>query len=296
MENILVIKLGALGDILYASTAFRSLRGYYPNSFLTLLTTPPYEEFCQKLGLFDQIVLDDKPKIYQIKKYWNKRQFFSNFQKIYDLQMVDRTKIYRYLTCDKTKWVNYDGPNPDHIHPLDRFNHQFNNLGIPYTMDMDLSHLAEPLEIELSDNFALLVPGASMAHQGKKCWGEENFAKLANNLLDMQIYPIIIGGQKGEFCEIKNICPQAIDLCGLTSIYQLIYLSKKAKLAIGNDTGPIIAIHSGGCPTLTLYSGVTKTHHGGVKGKNCYFLQEDDLKNLNVTKVFDMVKSILLEL
>ena len=42
VRRILVIKLGALGDLVLASAAFAALRKGFPTAELTLLTTPAY--------------------------------------------------------------------------------------------------------------------------------------------------------------------------------------------------------------------------------------------------------------
>ena len=61
MKNrILIIKLGALGDMVQATTAFAALRHYHKNDHLTLLTTILYKEIALKMGYFDEVWVDEK--------------------------------------------------------------------------------------------------------------------------------------------------------------------------------------------------------------------------------------------
>ena len=46
LERILIIKLGALGDVVLACGPFEAIRKHHPGAKITLLTTKPYENFC----------------------------------------------------------------------------------------------------------------------------------------------------------------------------------------------------------------------------------------------------------
>ena len=43
-QNILIIKLGALGDFIQALGPMKSIRDHHPGTHITLLTTHHYEE------------------------------------------------------------------------------------------------------------------------------------------------------------------------------------------------------------------------------------------------------------
>ena len=60
-SRILVIKLGALGDIVLALGPFAAIRRDHPDAHVTLLTTRPYVEFLKPSEYFDDIWVDDRP-------------------------------------------------------------------------------------------------------------------------------------------------------------------------------------------------------------------------------------------
>ena len=44
-KEVLVIKLSALGDFMLALGAMKAVRDFHPSARITLLTTPPFEDF-----------------------------------------------------------------------------------------------------------------------------------------------------------------------------------------------------------------------------------------------------------
>ncbi len=284
--NILVIKLGALGDFVQATTAFRALRAQHPKAQMTLLTTAPYVDFARRLGFFDHILIDSRPKWYQfahigaIIKTLRSRPFDT----VIDLQGVDRTRLYKRLFLRSTVWV--DHPSSGNLpHPQDRFRYQLKAMAVHDLPTLDLGMLAEPVTVP--NPYALLIPGASNAHGGRKKWPEANYAALAKHLLGQGIQPVIIGGPAESFPIITQQVPEALNLVGKTSFYQVIGLAKHALFAVGNDTGPMLLAASGGCPTLTLYSSVNPAAIGGAKGDKNLAIEVDDLNDLSVKSVIE---------
>lgn len=47
---------------------------------------------------------------------------------------------------------------------------------------------------------------------------------------------------------IRSDCPEAVSLCGQTSIAEIASLARAACVAVGNDTGPMHIIAASGCP------------------------------------------------
>jgi ADP-heptose:LPS heptosyltransferase len=57
-KNILVIKHGALGDIIFSLGAFKALRQHHKKDRLILLTSTLFKTFAEKTGCFDEIWID----------------------------------------------------------------------------------------------------------------------------------------------------------------------------------------------------------------------------------------------
>ena len=65
-ERILLIKHGALGDIIQAFDAFESLRKSYPDAHISLLTTKPYEKLMKSSNWFDEVLIDQRATAWNI--------------------------------------------------------------------------------------------------------------------------------------------------------------------------------------------------------------------------------------
>lgn len=295
MKNkILIIKLGALGDMVQSTSAFSALREFHFKDHITLLTTPPYQEFASKMGYFDEILLDNRLKLSQFRKLLNfgfslrKERFY----KVYDLQDVDRTKLYSYFLAKQRNWISFD--KEDYlVHPQDRFRNLFLSLGIPFKPSVDLSHLADSNNLTLPFPYVLLVPGASLAHNGKKKWPEKNYAELALFLLERNIQPVLLGGPCDHFDLINRKVSNVIDLSGKTTFYQVIGLAQKALCTVGNDTGATLLAASAGCKTLTLYSKCNPPSLGGARGTEHIGLYQPHLKDLGVDIVSKALETFL---
>ena len=97
-EQILVIKHGALGDIVQGFDAFESLRKSAPKAHITLLTGPAFADFMRHSGWFDEIVIDRRASALNLVASW---QLYSllrrRWDKIIDLQCSRRTQRYARL-------------------------------------------------------------------------------------------------------------------------------------------------------------------------------------------------------
>ena len=61
-DRILVIKLGALGDMVQAFGPFQAIRRHHGHAHITLLTTAPFAEFAMATGWFDEVWVDARPR------------------------------------------------------------------------------------------------------------------------------------------------------------------------------------------------------------------------------------------
>ena len=68
-ENILVIKLGALGDFIYAIGPMQAIKKHHKTASITLLTRPSFAELGNATKLFDNILIDPEQKFWQLKVF-----------------------------------------------------------------------------------------------------------------------------------------------------------------------------------------------------------------------------------
>jgi ADP-heptose:LPS heptosyltransferase len=302
-QKILVIKLAALGDFIQALGPFAAIRAHHPEARITLLTSPPYAELAYATGLFDQLWSDSKPRPLAFGQWFGLRRDLrsGNFERVYDLQTSDRSSFYRRLFWpDKSpQWSGiapgcshpHDNPKRDFMHTIERQAEQLRMAGIETVPGPDamagLAGLDASLDrFEMPENFALLVPGAA-AHRPEKRWPQENYAQVAGRLAAAGLTPVLLGGPaEAETMDlIAADCPQAHNLCGLTSLLEIAALARRARLALGNDSGPMHLIAGLGCRSVVLYSDASDPHLCGQRGPKVTYIRKPDLADLGVDEV-----------
>ncbi|MBE7635483.1 ADP-heptose--LPS heptosyltransferase [Sneathiella sp. P13V-1] len=303
-ENILVIKHGALGDVVLAQSPFQAIRAHHPDAKITLLTTKLFKPFMEKSGLFDEVWVDEKPKFWQLARLWDlKRKLVSGkFNRVYDLQTSTRSSSYLGLipTSQKVEWSGvakgcthpHNNPERGKLHTIERQAEQLNHAGIKYIPKADFTWaISASKDFNLPSPYSLLVPGGS-AHRPEKRWPAVKYAELANLLTQKGIAPVLIGGKAEQdvLDEIMSLCPDCIDLSGKTGLEDLAGLGDKAVLSVGNDTGPLHLIAAVGCPTVVLFSNASDPARARPRGADVTVLREADLADLSFETVVKKLK------
>jgi ADP-heptose:LPS heptosyltransferase len=99
--------------------------------------------------------------------------------------------------------------------------------------------------------------------------------------------PVLLGteAEVGALAEIARACPAARDLCGETGFAEIAALARGARLAVGNDTGPMHLIAAAGCPSLVLYSADSDPARTAPRGPKVAILRERSLADLKLDRV-----------
>ena len=295
-DCVLVIRLGALGDFIQSAGPFAAIRAHHPDAHIVLLTTAPFKAIGEKAPWFDDVWVDVRPKLWQIKSLLDlKRKLKSlSFKWIYDLQTSDRSSWYFKLMGKPAHWsgiargCSHPDSNPERgkIHTIERQAGQLADAGITSIPVPDFSWLTGDISgFALRSPYALICPGGA-PHRPAKRWPWKHFAELATILADQGIQPILLGtaAEKSELDAISSTEPRCLDLCGKTSLFQVSDLARRAALAIGNDTGPMHLIAAMDCPTLVLFSHESDPARCAPRGK-VTVLRRPDLRDLSVEDV-----------
>lgn len=299
-EQILVIKHGALGDIIIATAGFAAIRAHHPHARITLLTTKAYAPLLAQSPYFDEIWVDSKPKLFDRKAIGRLRHMLNSqrWAWVYDLQTSKRSTLYPWLLARPWPRISnvsrfashgYTDPARHRRHALDNLQRQLAIASIEVTMP-DISWLQDDTLCHSLTfphaPFALLVPGGA-AHRPEKRWPAEQYAALAQELAGRHIRPVLIGteAEQAALDSIAARVPAAVNLCGKTSIAQLASLARMAQLAVGNDTGPMHVIAATGCPSTVLFSHASNPERSAPVGAQVTILREQNLSELTVDRV-----------
>ena len=95
--NILVIRLGALGDFVQSFGPFAAIRAHHPAARITLLTTAPYAKLAQAAPWFDAVLIDARPALHEPGALRTLRRHLQGHDLVYDLQTSRRSTSYFWL-------------------------------------------------------------------------------------------------------------------------------------------------------------------------------------------------------
>jgi ADP-heptose:LPS heptosyltransferase len=295
-ERILVIKHGAFGDFIMATGPFKAIRARHLGARIVLLTTKPYTDLARQSGWFDEVWIDERPGLLRpiALLALARRLRAGGFTRVYDLQTSDRSSFYfRLFPKPRPEWSGiargashpHANPDRDRMHTLDRQREQLEMAGIDSVPPPDVSWLKGEARFDLPASIALLVPGGS-AHRPEKRWPAEHFIALARLLAGHGMTPVLLGAQ-AEADLLARIAKEsgAVDLCGQTGFGEIADLARRARLAVGNDTGPMHLIAAAGCRSIVLFSHASDPALCAPRGGNVTVLRRQPLSALPVDVV-----------
>lgn len=302
MNRILVIKHGALGDVVLATGPFAAIRRQHADAHITLLTTAPYAKLLATSPYFDEMWVDSRPKIYHFGAFFGlmKRIRNGGFSRIYDLQTSERTSWYcSMLGHKRPEWVGvakgcshpHNTADRTKLHTIERHKQQLEVAGIHDVPGPDLSWLkADITRFRLPERYALLAPGGSSHRPGKR-WPASHYGEVCNWMLERGVTPVLLGtdAEGSVLSTIESICPGVINLKGQTNFAEVAEMARGAAFAIGNDTGPTHLIVAAGTPALVLFSQFSNPDLCAPRGRDVTILREEKLADLQPARVTEWI-------
>ena len=299
MSNILIIKLGSLGDVVQISGALRDIREHHKNEKITILTTSKYLNLFKNCPYVDDCLEDERLPRYNIFYLLRLRKIVNslNFNKVYDLQNSDRTNFYRKLLFNIKDWSSSkDIPENKYKNSvLQRFDEQLrkSNIQTLYTLKPDFSWAAEKANnynLDTDKKYILFFPFCSKDLIHKR-W--PYFSELINLIQkNHPQYELVVAPGPGEIEEAKSLDIKiALNNNSPLNFFELASLIKKSHLVIANDTGPAHMAAHLGARGFTLFGPHTTPEKVSIEREKFIALQTMELKSLFADRVYALIKS-----
>ena len=295
MSNILIIKLGSLGDISQISGVLKDIKETHNNKKIFILTTLPYVELLSKCPYISSVLIDKRlPRwnlfyLIKLKKLLSKYEF----SHVFDLQNSSRTSFYRRFLLNIANWSSTETilnkgekkADFDNESVLERFKIQLehSNIKTNNTLKPDFSWAAEDVNKIINKYFEkkyiILFPFCSPNLRHKKWPYFNDLIKIIKT--NHSNIEIVIAPGPNEIEDAKKIdATSIINKNKILSIMELTGLIKKASYVIANDTGPAhIAAHLGKKGTVLF------GHHTSAKKVS---IETDQFKAITVEKLTDL--------
>lgn len=267
MQNILILKLGALGDVVMATPLIDAILQAHPDSRVSLLTTPA---FAPLFAAWPRLTVHAVPR-HGGANFLRMLRFIRHgcFARLYDLQGNDRSGLLSALSGISERVGNHPRWPYTH-HPAqawDGTSHIFVRMCevlasagvtvraarplLPATADVDAEVARWQGDHGLAPgSFVLLHAGASAARPEKRWPG---FADLARALLANGHQVVWLGGEDDRALNRRLAAAGGIDATAAFSIPALAAIGREAAFAVTNDSGPMHVLAAAGIPVFGLF-------------------------------------------
>ena len=311
-QRILVIKHGALGDIVQGLDAFASLRAGHPNAHISILTGPAFAKFVGLMPWFDEVLVDPRSSAINLTAWLKIRSILHrDWDAIVDFQCSGRTARYhKFLSQKAVRWFGTASGASDPYPDFNGVNNHRRMLvaaqmagGADITADeADMNWLQQPSKIDGSlqmdgslqiDGPAVLIPGCSAAKPEKK-WPPERYAELADMMRNAGHQVVIIGTNTDRVTadDVLRGAPFCTDMVGKTDLVTLARTLQSAAMVVGNDTGPTFMAARLGAPTVMVMGPQTNPEMSAPTGRRCDWVRADAIDTINADTVMAAVTAL----
>ena len=295
--RILVIKHGALGDLIQGLDAFAGLRAGHPNAHIALLTTPPFGSFAGRMPWFDEVITDRRSSALNICQTLRIRGLFrAGWHMVIDLQCSQRTARYhRFLTRRDCRWfgtaAGASDPYPDFtgVNNAERMTTGIAMAGGDATVKAELGWMTDAATVPPEcEGATVLVPGCSLSKPRKR-WPASRFAELARRERDAGQTVVIVGtaADRDAADLVIREAPHCLDLVGKTDLSSLAALMTVAGTVVGNDTGPVFLAARSGAPTLMIMGPDTDPSMSAPVGARADWIRKESIADIAAIEVAD---------
>lgn len=293
-EKILVIKLGAFGDVVQADGALRDIRAFHPDAQITLLTMPPFRKLMSRCPHVDRVLTDPRAPLWKVGAWLRLARMLreERFDRAYDLQRQDRTELYHRLFLQHVAWIGKQkGERPKS--GLDGLLFQLDHAGVPtrHCLNPDVSWMADDMSAVLAQEgvrkpYVALIPGCSARHPHKR-W--PYYGQLAAALIERG-YDVVTAPGPDELELAKSIPGHTLlGPGGYLNWFELAGVLKDACFIVGNDTGPSHVAACMGKAGLALFGPHTSAARAGIRRGEFDALEVPDLAGLSVAAVLEAI-------
>jgi lipopolysaccharide heptosyltransferase II len=280
-RNILIIKPGAVGDLLQLTPVMRELKRRFPEARIALLlgSKSSATMFLHNPHVHETIVFDRKGEHASLTGLLRLRGQIRRGG--YDLVInFQRSNLKAWLLASAAfpcRVLVYRKARGRTVHAVLNHLEALAPLGIdPSSVDLSLRLDVGPEESSFAEEIfrgagfrnktvIALNPGAS---NRIKCWSPERFAVLANRLSGELGAGIVLVGAGFERDLAERIragmTSEPVDLVGKTTLLQLGAVLSRCDLLVSGDTGPLHMATSVGTPVAALFGAIEPLRTGPV--------------------------------
>jgi lipopolysaccharide heptosyltransferase I len=285
-EDLLIVRLGSLGDIIHTIPAAAALRVAFPGARIDWLTAPEYVDLLGLVeGLDGRIAIDTRAILGGphgvIGTIGRLRR--ARYDAVLDMQgLLKSAVVARLAGASRTVGFTRDHLREpaaaafysETVNPSGAAHVIQKHLALTHALGVDDTAIRFPLRIPDAPavaaltarigepGFVLLNPGAAWPN---KRWDPARFGALAAALAHRRGLRSVVmwGPSERELADaVVNASQGAAELAPRTRIVDLFALARAARLMISGDTGPMHIAGAVGTPIVGLFGPTSAQRNG----------------------------------
>jgi heptosyltransferase-1 len=292
LSRFLIVRLGALGDIVHAIPVAAALRRAFPAARIDWLVSGAHRDILDLVPVVDRrVVIRDRPgaggatllaALGELRR--------ARYDVAFDLQgllksavlarasgaqrVIGFSSAYLRERIARLFYTEVYDPGLGGMHDARETRHVvWTNLGMltnvgltaaspEFPIEETRSDVANAIRDEMGGRYALLNPGAGWPN---KQWPADRFATVARTLRERQGLGSIVAwgpGEEGLAQDVVRGAAGSVRLAPPTSIADLITLIRGAAVVIAGDTGPTQIAAAVGTPLVGIYGPTRPSRNG----------------------------------
>jgi len=285
--RILILKLGAIGDIVMASSLITAIDSKYPGAEITWICGKSVKEILSGYNRINTLISIDEMLFYK-GNFLNKLKIIINvwenlFCKRFDIVLnCYRDKRYKLLLFPSMakKYLDFSGktshntfiPGRYHSDEYSRMviaqnDWQIIPSSLPKYSILENSNIASQIK-NTEKPIIILAPGGAaniLRQDSLRRWEIEKYVELAKELIYYNYSVVLTGSENDRWVSEKFINLEVTDLVGKTSLVDLLYLFNKSRVIVTHDTGILHLAKLSSIRIIAMFGPVNPKERVGVK-------------------------------
>ena len=287
-RRILIVRISALGDIVFCTALLEGLRKAHPQAHIAWLATSGFSGILEGDPRLNEILRLPPQALNSFQGLRETRRMLRaepRYDWVIDAQGLLKTRMLARMVAAR-RYIGFaskepgaflinrlvpKGGNPQHISSEYRFLAQeltATDPGPPRLIPSRMAHERADLMLHSTGLDAGFIALCPFTTRPQKHWAETHWARLAHRLQDFGLGRCVLFGGPQDMAAGKRIMQDmprgTVDLVGATPLPDVPALLSRARLVIGVDTGLThigIAVRR---PVLSLF-GSTRPYTGGAE-------------------------------
>ncbi|MBC8392893.1 MAG: lipopolysaccharide heptosyltransferase II [Deltaproteobacteria bacterium] len=312
--KILIVKTSAIGDVSHTLPALNAIRSHYPDAHITWLVEEDAADIVIGHKALDRVLVSKRKrwirelrgpsKLSAIKAMYEfiRQIRDTQYDMVIDFQNLLKSGVLIALTRAKRKVGFGRGMEHseysylflnEHIPAVDMNHHAVSRelmlleaLGVGCKdirfdvpiLNSDRKEIEDLLAVSGTDKKKPLIAINPISKWETKLWGNQNFADLADHLIEKYNAGVIFTGSRSDLTLVQDIISRmkcnAVNLTGRTTLKMLTALYEKIDTLISTDTGPMHLAAAVGTPVVALF-GPTAPWRTGPFGSGHQIIRAD---------------------